>query len=608
MEDIELEKYLENSPIPVSIEKTKDILFQMRNCVCKIISSNGKKGTGFFCRIPSRGQNQDLTVLFTNNHVLDETDIENNKTIEFLIKENTEKKIIKIDNLRKKFTSPELDITLIEIKPYLDDILDFLEVEEDVLNKNIDILESEYKKKSIYILHYHKGEEIQVSYGLINSISDQKINHNCNTDHGSSGSPILSLKSLKVIGIHFGTPKNYNYNIGTFIKVALNEINRHVNIYNGYNYNSIYYKSWNNVSSNFDNYANENKEMPNIVIDIGKDYCKAGFTGEEEPSVVFPTYVGYPKYNRKKKEYFVGCDALTRRYELNIKSPFKEGKIYDWDAMEKIFSHIFYDELKIEPKNHNVLIIDSHKNRKIKRKDLAEIMFETFNVKGLYIAPKDDLTLISYGKFGGIVIDSGEEETSISLLLDHIYNYCKVFPLGGKDITDNLVELMNEKGYKFSKEYHKDIIKDIKEKACYVALDFDDELKSVESFKYELPDGNQFSIKDERIKCTERFFDEIDFKKEFDFIYKNLLSSKRDFEIYLSGGNSMLKGFPERIELISKRIDYENYKVVRSPERKFSVWIGGIILASVSTFQDRFFTKKKYEMNPQEFYIADLIF
>ena len=399
MEDIELEKYLENSPIPVSIEKTENILFQMRNCVCKIISSNRKKGTGFFCRIPSWGQNQDLTVLFTNNHVLDETDIENNKTIEFLIKENTEKKIIKIDNLRKKFTSPELDITLIEIKPYLDDILDFLEIEEDFLYKNINILESEYKKTPIYILHYPKGEEIKVSYGLINSISGQEINHICNTDHGSSGSPILSLKSLKVIGIHFGTPKNYNYNLGTFIKIALTEINRHVNIYNGYNYNSIYYKSWNNVSSNYiDNYVNDYKELPPIVIDIGKDYCKAGFGGEESPSVVFPTYVGYPKYKSKKKEYFIGCDALTRRYELNIKSPFKEGKIYDWDVMEKIFSHIFYDELKIEPQNHNVLIIDNHRNRKIKRKDLAEIMFETFNVKGLYTSPKDLLTMYSYNK------------------------------------------------------------------------------------------------------------------------------------------------------------------------------------------------------------------
>lgn len=125
---------------------------------------------------------------------------------------------------------------------------------------------------------------------------------------------------MKVIGIHYGTPKNYNYNVGKFIKVALTEINRHFNIYNGYNYNSVYYKSWNNVSSNYiDNYLNEKSEMPPIVIDIGKDYCKAGLAGEEDPRVIFPTYVGYPKYKSKKKEYFIDCDSLTRRYELKYK-------------------------------------------------------------------------------------------------------------------------------------------------------------------------------------------------------------------------------------------------------------------------------------------------
>ena len=122
---------------------------------------------------------------------------------------------------------------------------------------------------------------------------------------------------MKVIGIHYGTPKNFNYNIGTFIKVALTEINRHVYIYNGYNYDSIYYKSWNNVSSNYIDIDNE--DMPPIVIDIGKDYCKAGLAGEEDPRVIFPTYVGYPKYKSKKKEYFIDCDSLTRRYELKYK-------------------------------------------------------------------------------------------------------------------------------------------------------------------------------------------------------------------------------------------------------------------------------------------------
>ena len=166
---------------------------------------------------------------------------------------------------------------------------------------------------------------------------------------------------------------------------------------------------------------------------------------------------------------------------------------------------------------------------------------------------------------------------------------------------------MNEKGYKFSKEYHKDIIKDIKENACYVALDFDDELKSVESFKYELPDGNQFFIKDERIKCTESFFNQIDFEKEFDFIKRDYPSSY-DAKYLLSGGNSLLKGFSERIKQIANEGDDEYDRVEASPKRKFSVWEGGSIFTSVSYYKDKYFTKEQYEMNPQEFYISDLIF
>ena len=67
----------------------------------------------------------------------------------------------------------------------------------------------------------------------------------------------------------------------------------------------------------------------------------------------------------------------------------------------------------------------------------------------------------------------------------------------------------------------------------------------------------------------------------------------------------MLKGFPERIEQITQKKVYEDFSVVAYSERKFSAWIGGSYLA---TFKDKYFTKKQYEMNPQEFYISDLIF
>jgi hypothetical protein len=92
MNDINLEKNIKNYPIPVSFKKTKDILFQMENCICKIIKSNEEEGTGFFCKIPLDNKNNYIIMLATNNHILNKEDIQNGKEIELLIKDNNEKK------------------------------------------------------------------------------------------------------------------------------------------------------------------------------------------------------------------------------------------------------------------------------------------------------------------------------------------------------------------------------------------------------------------------------------------------------------------------------------------------------------------------------------
>ena len=226
MSDDIKETLIEDQPIPVDIEGTKIILSQLENCICKIIKDDGKKGTGFFSKIPFPNKNNLLYVLITNNHILNENDIENDKIIKLIIynKEQSIEKEIRIDDSRKKMTiineEEGIDITIIEIKPNKDKINNFLEIDDK-------ILELECKRKSIYILHYPKDKQL-VSYGLINDILERKkINHYCNTEDGSSGSPILSLNNFKVIGVHYGGSKNkiFKLNYGTFIKYAINEFN-----------------------------------------------------------------------------------------------------------------------------------------------------------------------------------------------------------------------------------------------------------------------------------------------------------------------------------------------------------------------------------------------
>ena len=129
MENYIPEKYIENSPNPLTIEGTETILFQMKNCICKILSNDGKKGTGFFCKIPYL--NKLLPVLVTNNHILDENSISKDKKIEMTLNDDKKPLVINIDNSRIKFTNKELDITFIEIKKE-DKINYFLEIDENI--------------------------------------------------------------------------------------------------------------------------------------------------------------------------------------------------------------------------------------------------------------------------------------------------------------------------------------------------------------------------------------------------------------------------------------------------------------------------------------------
>ena len=220
------EKRIENQPIAVSIENMKKIISQMENCICIIYTENRNKGTGFICKTPLLKN----PVLITNNHVLNKNEIKNGKIIKLIIN-NKKPNTIEIDNSRVKFTNPDksIDITIIEIKPKKDGIgiNNYLELDENDINKNEENIELEYPNKSIYILHHPKGK-IYASFGLINYIKNNKtIYHFCNTEEGSSGSPILSLETFKVIGIHCGCYSgSQKVNYGTSIKYIMDLFNK----------------------------------------------------------------------------------------------------------------------------------------------------------------------------------------------------------------------------------------------------------------------------------------------------------------------------------------------------------------------------------------------
>ena len=261
----------------------------------------------------------------------------------------------------------------------------------------------------------------------------------------------------------------------------------------------------------------------------------------------------------------------------------------------------FQQKLKVEPNEYNIMLTEAPLNPKNNREKMAQIMFENFNAPTLYIAIQAVLSLYSAGKFTGIVADSGEGVTHFVPIFDgfSLPHAVLRLDLAGEDLTEFMVNLITEIGKRFSNTAEKEIVKDIKEKSCYVALNFEEELKKVEPFKYELPDGSQIIIGNQRIRCPEMLFNPYIFGKEgngigqscYESIQKCDIDIKKDLynNIVLSGGSSMFEGLPERLTKEIKNLAPESMKdlvkVLAPPKRQFAVWNGGTIISSISTFK-----------------------
>ncbi|XP_024358612.1 actin-related protein 3 isoform X1 [Physcomitrium patens] len=403
-------------------------------------------------------------------------------------------------------------------------------------------------------------------------------------------------------------------------------------------------------------------QRPAVVIDNGTGYTKMGFAGNVEPCFIIPTVValnesflgqsapkaGTAAYHNAgvmaDLDFYIGEEALAKQHSsaYTLSYPIRQGQIENWDTMERFWQQCLFNYLRCDPEDHYMLLTESPLTAPENREYMGEIMFETFNVPGLYIATQAVLALAagyttSKLEMTGLVVDAGDGMTHVVPVADGyiIGSSIKSIPVAGRDLSNFVQQLMRERGEPVPPEDSLDIARRVKEMYCYTCADIAKEFgkhdkepaKYVKQWKgNNSKTGAPFScdIGYERFLAPEVFFSpEIyssDFTTPLPEVVDNCIQSapidvRRALykNIVLSGGSTMFKDFQRRLQRdIKKRVDARTsasekksggdhksqaveVNVVGHPMQRFAVWFGGSLLASTPDFYNACHTKAEYE-------------
>jgi len=360
-----------------------------------------------------------------------------------------------------------------------------------------------------------------------------------------------------------------------------------------------------------------------VVIDNGTGTIKAGFSGDDVPLAVLPTVLGRPKVagtiGANDKELYIGNEAHLKPDVIGH-CPIEKGVITNWDDMELVWHHTLVNELRVAINEHPILLSEPPLNPKEARERTAQTLFETFHVPELYLQTQAVLALYASGRTTGIVCDSGDGATHTVPIYEGypLQHAILKLDLAGKGLNDFLQKELSKDGHlALHRTAEGDIdkrdleaVREMKEQLCHVALDYEQELvtsTSAQPTEFRMPDGQQVTLGTTTFECPEALFQPAKVGLSDPGIHENCYNSiqrcDQDIrkELYgnviLAGGSTMFAGIRERMrtELLQLAPTAMPIGIWSPPERLFSAWIGGSILAGLSSFRDMFITRQEYE-------------
>lgn len=343
-----------------------------------------------------------------------------------------------------------------------------------------------------------------------------------------------------------------------------------------------------------------------VVLDLGNWSIKAGFAGDPSPCCELPSLMDLETRFPAPRRGFVGCGIGEDSGKIN---PLYKGVVTDWNALESLLRHVFDKDLKVPFEEHAVLLSDPPLSPNTNREKYAEFMFETLGTPAMHIAKQSVLSVYSYGRTSGLVVDSSHGSSHIV----PVHNghqlpreTCRV-GYGGQSLNIYLTNMLQNAGQTVPGGGILDdsVLHDIKKKCCYVPVDPNVETRRGH-VEYSLSKGKAISLSKEQCLCPEALFrpDLLGSPEPgLPTLIMNsvnrcsvLLKSEMLENILVCGGSTMFTGVPERLQReMDHLVPMSSTRVVAAPERQNTVWVGGSILASLEAFQSLWVRKQEYE-------------